>query len=83
LRGNFFLNKKELYLNVRNSLNFIFMIQEIIKNLSPDLTTDLVKSFNLTSDQASKTISTTKNSLVGSLTKEASTGNFDGVLGMK
>lgn len=58
------------------------MVQDIIKNISPNLISDVIKSFGLNSEQASETISTTKDSLVGSLGKELSLGNVEGVLGM-
>lgn len=58
------------------------MVQDIIKNISPNLISDVIKSFGLNSEQAAETISTTKDSLVGSLGKELSLGNVEGVLGM-
>lgn len=58
------------------------MIQDIFNKLSPELISNLTNSFGLTNDQASKTISTTKDSLVSSLGKEVSSGNMDGILNM-
>ncbi|WP_041779378.1 DUF937 domain-containing protein [Belliella baltica] len=58
------------------------MIQEIFSKLSPELISNLTNSYGLSNDQASKTISTTKESLISSLGKEVSSGNIDGILNM-
>ncbi|GAB2634857.1 DUF937 domain-containing protein [Belliella aquatica] len=55
---------------------------ELFSKLSPELISNLTSSFGLSNDQASQTISTTKDSLVSSLGKEVSSGNMDGILSM-
>lgn len=58
------------------------MMTELFSKLSPELISNLTNSFGLSNDQASQTISTTKDSLVSSLGKEVSSGNMDGILSM-
>lgn len=58
------------------------MIQDILKNLSPELISGLTQQIGLNSSQANEALTTTKDSLIGSLGKEVSSGNFDGILNM-
>ncbi|WP_291783909.1 DUF937 domain-containing protein [Cecembia sp.] len=58
------------------------MIDSILKNISPDLIKGLTQSHGLDANKAKDTLNVTKDSLVGSLTKEASTGNFNAILGL-
>ena len=58
------------------------MIESIIKNLTPIVTSKLTNEFSLSTDQASKAVETTQSSLVGSITKEVASGNTDGLLSL-
>ena len=58
------------------------MIDSIIKNLAPNVISKLTKDFNLNTDQASQAVETTQSSLVGSITKEVTAGNTDGLLSL-
>ena len=58
------------------------MISSLLENLSPELISGLTQKFGLDQSKASEAVSTTKSSLLESLTKEATGGNFDGILGM-
>lgn len=58
------------------------MIDSIIKNLGPQLISKLTGDFDLSKDQASKAVETTQSSLLGSMTKELTSGNTDGLLSL-
>ncbi|MFD2201098.1 DUF937 domain-containing protein [Shivajiella indica] len=58
------------------------MIQDILKNLSPELISGLTNQVGLNFNQANEALNTTKESLVNSLSKEVTSGNFDGILNM-
>lgn len=58
------------------------MIQEVFSSLAPQLTTGLTDKFNLTSEEASGAISTTKDTLLSSLTRQFGYGDVNGILGM-
>jgi hypothetical protein len=58
------------------------MIQDVLKSLSPELINGLTQQIGLNSNQANEALATTKESLMGSLTKEVSSGNFDGILNL-
>lgn len=58
------------------------MIDSIIKNLAPSVISKLTNDFNLSTDQASEAVETTQSSLVGSITKEVTSGNTDGLLSL-
>lgn len=58
------------------------MISNIIKSAGPELISTLTNQFSLNQDQASKAVDVTQESLTESATKEASSGNLDGLLNM-
>jgi len=58
------------------------MIQDILKNLSPELINGLTQQVGLNSNQANQALATTKDTLISSLGKEVTSGNFDGILNM-
>jgi len=58
------------------------MIQDILKNLSPELVNGLTQQVGLNSNQANEALATTRDTLISSLGKEVTSGNFDGILNM-
>ncbi|GGZ32644.1 hypothetical protein GCM10007049_27700 [Echinicola pacifica] len=58
------------------------MINDIIKSIGPQVVSQITSQFGLSEDQASKAVETTKESLTSSATKEAASGNLDGLLAM-
>jgi uncharacterized protein YidB (DUF937 family) len=58
------------------------MISSLLDQLSPELISEMTQKFGLDKSKAAEAVDTTKDSLVESLTKEVSGGNFDGILGM-
>jgi hypothetical protein len=58
------------------------MIQDILKNLSPELVNGLTQQVGLNSNQANEALATTSDTLISSLGKEVTSGNFDGILNM-
>lgn len=58
------------------------MISSLVDQLSPELISGMTQKFGLDQNKASQAVATTKDSLLESLTKEVSGGNFDGIPGM-
>jgi hypothetical protein len=58
------------------------MLDSILKNLSPELINGLTKDHGLDSGKAKDALNITKDSLIGGLSKEAATGNFNSILGL-
>jgi hypothetical protein len=58
------------------------MISSLLDQLSPELISGMTQKFGLDQNKASEAVVTTKDSLLESLTKEVSGGNFEGILGM-
>ncbi|MCH7411884.1 hypothetical protein MM213_00175 [Belliella sp. R4-6] len=55
------------------------MIQNIIDSLSPQLLGEFKNKFGMGNEQASSTLSITKESLSGYISKEVASGNFEGL----
>ncbi|MBD8489417.1 hypothetical protein IFO69_11745 [Echinicola sp. CAU 1574] len=58
------------------------MIKDILSNIGPEVISNITSQFGLTEDQASQAVETTKQSLTKTATKEAGSGNFDGLLAL-
>jgi|GEM_PF-1477212 len=58
------------------------MLDSILKNISPELISALTKDHGLDSGKAKDALNVTKDSLIGGLTKEAATGNFNSILSL-
>ncbi|AGA79555.1 DUF937 domain-containing protein [Echinicola vietnamensis] len=58
------------------------MINEILKNVGPEVISKITGQFGLSEEQASKAVDTTQESLTATATKEAAGGNIDGLLNM-
>lgn len=58
------------------------MLDSIIKNIGPELIGKITGQFNLSEDQASKTMDITKDTILSTATQEVGKGNLDGVLAM-
>ncbi|MGY6742428.1 MAG: DUF937 domain-containing protein [Cecembia sp.] len=58
------------------------MLDSILKNISPELISALTKDHGLDSSKAKDALNVTKDSLIGGLTKEAATGNFNSILSL-
>lgn len=56
------------------------MLEQIFKNISPELINGLTQNFGLDQGQARQAISVTKESLLGNLSKEFTSGNINGLL---
>jgi hypothetical protein len=58
------------------------MISSLLDQLSPELMAGMTEKFGLDQSKASEAVVTTRDTLLESLTKEVSGGNFNGILGM-
>lgn len=58
------------------------MLQDLITKNAPSLISAITNQTGLGQDQAKSALDITKDSLIGSLGKQAASGNLDGILGM-
>lgn len=56
------------------------MLEQVLKNISPELLKGLTENFGMDQGQANKAITTTKDGLLGGLSKELASGNVGGLL---
>jgi hypothetical protein len=58
------------------------MIQDILNKISPELISDLTQKVGLSPDKSKEAVSVTKETVAGTIGKEAASGNTDGILAM-